>query len=61
MRESGALGAAGIVNEVVVHPRSDREILLAFLEEVSDIKDRWEIRLMVAAARARDEMLGLNE
>jgi hypothetical protein len=55
------LGAARIVNEVVVLPRSDREILLAFLEEVSEIKDRWEIRLMVAAARARDEMLGLNE
>jgi hypothetical protein len=55
------LGAAGIVNEVVDLPRSDREILLAFLEEVSNIADRWEIRLMVAAAKARDEMLGIAQ
>ncbi len=48
------------MNEVVVHPRNDREILLAFLEKVSNIQDRWEVRLMVYAAEARDEMLGLN-
>ena len=40
--------------------RTDREILLDFFEEVSNIEDRWEVRLMVAAAKARDEMLGLN-
>jgi hypothetical protein len=56
------LGAAGIVNEVVVLPRSDREILLAFLEEVSNIEDRWDrawVSLMVAASKAREEMLGI--
>jgi hypothetical protein len=31
--------------------RSDREILLDFLEEISNIEDRWEVRLMVAAAK----------
>jgi chemotaxis protein CheY-P-specific phosphatase CheC len=63
----GAREAAGIVNELVVHPRNDREILLAFLEEVSNIYSGATITakeigidLMVAAATARDEMLGLN-
>jgi hypothetical protein len=44
-----------------VGTRTDREILLSFLEEISNIRDRWEDRLMVAAAKAHDEMLGLNQ
>ena len=41
----------GAATSAEVGIRSDREILLDFLEEISNIEDRWEVRLMVAAAK----------
>lgn len=39
---------------------ADRQVLLDFFEDLSNITERWEVHVMVAAAKARDTMLGLN-
>lgn len=53
------------MGELVAFPEgssqaADRQVLLDFFEELSNITERWEIHVLVAASRARDRMLGLN-